>query len=560
MIQIEERKTKKVVGETSLFVKFNYRKELVDFLKTLSGFSYDKETREWEIPLVYLSKLIDGLCIYDKIDIQFLPPEKEEDTDYSKIDLDTYKYPPFAYQAEGIKYGLVNNKWLLLYDMGLGKTLVITYLANELKRRGEISHCLIICGVNSLKNNWRREIQKFTDLSCTILGERVTKTGNRVVGGVKERIEHLKRPIEEFFVITNIETLRSKEVTNAILKGPNKFDMIAVDEIHRCSSDQSSQQAQGLLRLNKAKYRIGATGTLITNNPLNAYVPLKWIGAERSIFTNYKNFYCEFNDSFHSMISGVKNMDFLRYTIEKHSLRKTKDILELPDKTVINEYVDMDERQAKFYENIKGGVKDQVDKVELKTTNVLAMVARLRQATACPSMLTTENIPSAKIERAVDMASQIIEGGDKVVIFSTFKETVRVLADKLSNYKPLIGTGDMKDSDVSINIDRFQSDKNCKLFIATWQKCGTGFTLTASRYLIFIDIPFTNASYEQAQDRIYRIGTKESVFIYHLITNGTVDERVLEIVEDKEALSDYLVDGVISRNGISKLTSYIENL
>lgn len=560
MILVEERKTSKVVGETSLYVSFSYKQEYVDYIKSLDGCSYNKQTKEWEIPIPYLSNLLDTLCLHDSITISLLNSDLSVQDINQDVSIDTYKYAPFEYQKDGIQYGLIHDKWLLLFDMGLGKTLVVTYLANELRRRGKIEHCLVICGVNSLKTNWCKEINKFTDLSCCVLGERITRNGNKVIGSVNERKEHLKRKIDEFFVITNIETLRNKDIVDAILHGPNKFDMIAVDEIHKCSSDPQSQQSQGLLKLVDAKYRIGLTGTLITNNPLNAYVPLKWIGAERSTYTNFKYFYCNFNDRFRSMISGFKHTNYLKEIISNNSLRKTKDILDLPPKTVINEYVDMNDDQKDFYEDVKNGIRDQVDKVVLRSSNILAMVARLRQATACPTMLTTCRINSAKIERAVDLVDEIIGNGDKVVVFSTFKETVDVLADRLSKYNPLIGTGDIKDSVVADNIDIFQTDDSRKLFIGTWQKCGTGFTLTASRYLIFIDIPFTNASYTQAQDRIYRIGTNKPVFIYHLITNNTIDERVLEIVEDKEALSDYLIDGEISQKALNKLKAFVENI
>ena len=111
-------------------------------------------------------------------------------------------------------------------------------------------------------------------------------------------------------------------------------------------------------------------------------------------------------------------MDILKDQLEDVSLRRTKDLLNLPEKTIITEYVDMNDKQHSFYDNIKEGIIQQVDKVKMSTASLLAMVTRLRQATACPSILTTENIPSSKIERASDLAKQIIENGDKVVINS----------------------------------------------------------------------------------------------------------------------------------------------
>ena len=558
MICIEERKTEKVPGETSLFVSFDYNPTYVDIVKKCSGSSYHEKIKTWEIPITYLHNLLDDFCIYSDIDLKLLPPVTEKSRSIS-LDTSSYSVAPLEHQVEGIKYGLTHDKWLLLDAPGLGKSYEIIHIAAELYKQGKIKHCFIICGVNTLKENWRREIQKFTDLSCIILGERVTKRGTRVIGSVKERVNSLLKPIEEFFVITNIETLRSKEIANAILKGPNKFDMICIDEIHKVSNP-STLQSRNILKLKKAKYRIGATGTLITNNPLNAYVPLEWLDIERSTYTNYKYFYCIFNEAFHNMICGFQNTELLRYLIEKYSLRRTKDLLNLPPKIAIKEYVEMEADQAKFYENIKEGIHQQVDKVDLSNSTLLSILTRLRQATACPSILTSENISSSKIDRCCDLVEQITSNGEKVVVFSTFKETVRVLADRLKDYSPLICTGDTKDSQISQNVNTFQTNPECKVFIATWQKMGTGITLTASTNVIFIDLPYTAASLQQAEDRCYRIGTKSTVTVYYLIAVGTVDERVMDIVESKEALSDYLVDGEIPANSLQVLRKYVEEL
>lgn len=322
--------------------------------------------------------------------------------------------------------------------------------------------------------------------------------------------------------------------------------------VHNCKSS-TSQQGKNLLKLDKATYRVGATGTLLLNNPLDAYVPLKWLGAERSTYSNFKYYYCNYGGPFNNTLVGFKNISVLQNQLKQYSLRRTKDILELPPKNVITEYVDMSDTQAIFYDNIKQGIADSVDKVKLSSANVLSLVTRLRQATACPSILTTEDIPSAKIDRAEDLAEQIISSGYKVVIFSTFKQTVYELAKRLKQYKLVIGTGDQKDSEIEEAKYQFQNDPETKIFIGTTAKCGTGITLTAASYLIFIDTPFTAAETTQCEDRIHRIGSNESVFIYRLICKGTFDERVEQLVEDKGLVSDYIIDGECPQTHISRL-------
>lgn len=562
MILVEERTTEKVPGETSFFISFDYKPQYIDIVKQFSGTNYNKNTKEWEIPIVYLSKLLDDFSIYDDINLKLLE-EKQEENKEIELDFSEYKYKPFPYQIESIKYGLTHDKWLLLFSMGLGKSLCAIYIANELRKQGKIEHCLVICGVSSLKNNWRKEIQKFTNLDCIILGEKLRRTGNKTIGSIDERAEQLKKIIKEFFIITNIETLRSEKVQKAILKGPNKFDLIVLDEVHRIG-DQSTAQTQGLLKLKNAKYKIGMTGTLITNTPLNTYAPLKWLDIEKSSFTNFKYFYCDFGGAFNRIPIGYKNMGMLKEIIDKHSLRKKKDDpdvnLGLPPKTIINEYVDMKDDQTIFYENIKKGIKDQIDKVNLNTTNLLALSTRLRQATACPQTLTSENISSAKIDRAIELTEDLIEQGEKVIIFSTFTETVNVLGQKLIKYNPLIVTGEVPDEICWDRMEEFQNNPNKKIFIGTFAKCSTGFTLTAARYMICIDECWTKAQNDQAHDRIYRIGTAKPVFIYNLITSNTIDEHVHDIVLDKEAISTYLQDGEVPSYVIERLRKIFQNL
>ena len=163
-------------------------------------------------------------------------------------------------------------------------TLDIIYLAQELKKRENIQHCLVVCGVNTIKTNWRREIEKHSDLSVRILGERTTKTGNRVIGSVADRLEQLKHPIDEFFVVTNIETLRNTDIVNAINnESVNRFDMIAVDEVHACLDYDS------LINTNIGELKIGD----IVKNKINCQVSsynTKTNSVEYKPIQNYNEF------------------------------------------------------------------------------------------------------------------------------------------------------------------------------------------------------------------------------------------------------------------------------
>ena len=558
MIFIQENSTTKIPGTSSLYVTFDYNKELVDIIKQCTPVNFNSKTKVWEIPVTRLAKFVNQASFIDSLEIKLLKDKKEKSKPPSK--LMKYKTKPYSYQEEGIRYGLdKKDSWLLLDSPGLGKTLQITYLAQELKHRYNIRHCLIICGLNTLKLNWEKEINKHSDLTCRILGKKVSSRGKVYYSSISERVKELKNGIDEFFVITNIETLRSNDIIKELRNEKNGFDMVALDEAHVCKNPTSSQ-GRNLLKLTNARYRIALTGTPILNSPLDAYVPLKWTGNDNSTYTNFKLQYCEYGGPFNNEIVSYKNIDILKEQIENCSLRRTKELLDLPSKTIIDEILEMSPEQEIFYQNIVNGVVSQVDKVKLTTKNLLSMVTRLRQATACPPILTTENIPSIKIDRCCELVDEIISNGDKVVVFSLFKDTLNVLMNKLLTYNPLLCTGDIPDDVISNNIDIFQKNDDNHLILCTHSKMGTGVTLNAASYAIFIDSPWTAGMSEQSEDRIHRIGSKYPVFIYKLYCNNTFDMRVKKIVDNKEAIGDYIVDNRQDEQTINILRTLIKEL
>ena len=473
MITISEITSFKCPGETSLKIDFKYNEKIIDILKQSEDAIWHKKQLFWEVPVTKLSFLIDNLTYIDDIELNIL--KDNEETEYTSTI--TYKSKLFDYQQQGVEWLLNNENCMLLDEPGLGKSVQTIYLAEECKKQFKAEHCLIICGINSLKNNWKKEINKHSSESCIIIGEKINSKGKVSYTSIKDRAEQLYNKIDEFFVILNIESLRDSLIIDAIKNSKNKFDIILVDEIHKCAG-VGSQQSDNLLKLrNVGNRHIAMTGTLLMNSPLNAFVPLKFIGKENSTWTNFKKFYCVYENVFgHNQIVGYKNIEFLKDEIESCSIRRDKSLLNLPERNIIPEFIDMDDTQTKFYENISNSIFEEVDKVRMSDGNLLGMVVRLRQATSAPSLLTTKNIVPTKIERACDLAEEIIENGDKVVIFSSFKEPIYMLEEKLKKYNPLIGTGDIPDKIVSDNIDslnctriviahRLSTIKNCDRII-----------------------------------------------------------------------------------------------
>lgn len=556
MIKIIEHIPNKISGSTSLFLELPYNQTSIDIIKSSGLAVWHKKDKIWECPLTSLSYLIDNLVYIDDISLSLIEEKPAVEDQHLTLD---YKLKPFKHQEEAILFGLQHNRWLLLDSPGLGKTASIIHLAEELKAQRGLEHCLIICGLATLRANWEKEIKIHSNLSSVVIGKKINSKGNVTWATVKERAEQLRNKIDEFFVIINIESIREECVVEAINESENKFDMMAFDECHKAAGTNSIQ-SNNLLMLNSATYRVGMTGTLLTNSPLSAMIPLKWIGVEHSTLTNYKAQYCEFGGFGGHQIVGYKNLDLLKEELEECSLRRTKNLLNLPPKNFIDEYVEMNDAHAKLYDAVVQGVKEECDKIKLKSNNLLALTTRLRQATSCPGVLTSNPVISSKIERCIDLVDDIVSQGDKVVIMSAFKEPIYQLEELLKKYHPLVGTGDMKDQDVSDNIDKFQTNDKYKVMLCTQAKMGTGVTLNAARYLIMLDSPWTYSIYEQCTDRIHRINNKEPVFIYNLICEDTIDEVVAKVINRKKALADYMIDDKEDYETMKVLERYITDL
>lgn len=565
---------KKISGLSSIIVQFDFNQYIVDALKTIPTYYYHKKDNVWELPICYLGRLLDNLTFLDEIQLSLLNTPKLEKFRFAKkynlaplseTEKTSFKASPFKHQLEAIDFLLQQEKALLLDGCGVGKSLEIILFAETLKKRGLIEHCLVITGIAGLRGNWEREIAKFSTESSIIIGKYTTRTGTTRYRSMEKRAEQLKNKIDEFFVLLNVESLRDQKIIDAIKKSENKFGLIAFDESHRIGAPNTTQY-NNLLKLD-ADFKIAATGTLAVNSPISCFSSLKFTDNDNAILTTFKSQYCNFGGFNDSQIIGYKNLEVLREEIASCSIRRTLyDVRnDIPKLTINVEYLEMDDNQQKFYEAIKEGVKEEADKIELKSANLLALTTRLRQATACPSVLTTQNIESIKVNRAFEYIEEIVSQGEKVVVFSMFKEPLHQLAAKLAGFRFSLNTGDTPDAVVEANVARFQDDPNEQVFLGSFAKCGTGYTMNSAMYMVCIDTPYTFSLFEQGYQRIHRISNTRPAFIKVLLCSDTIDERVQEIVEAKKELGEYLVDGIETdqtiNNGLTnELHDIIKNL
>ena len=230
-------------------------------------------------------------------------------------------------------------------------------------------------------------------------------------------------------------------------------------------------------------------------------------------------------------------------------LRRLKDeVLDLPDKVYIDEFVDMTAKQEQIYKEVSMEIKANIDKIKM-ANNPLAELIRMRQATGYTGILSSTILESAKIDRLEEIVEESVANNRKVVIFSNWTQMTTPICSRLfKNYDGAVITGETEETVRQANVERFQNDPNCKFIVGTIGAMGTGLTLTAGTVVVFMDEPWTMANKQQAIDRCHRIGTKSNITIYTIMCKNTIDERIHEIVEKKGMIADAIIDGKVVGN------------
>ena len=570
MINIKLNKSDKCNGEYSLYISFPYNQNIVNVMREQTIRYWHPDTKEWEIPAKSFDSLKKQLKDYeihlanfnenqfkqifnDKV-INYIPEEYK------------FKIKPFSHQIDGVNYGLKYNRFLLGDEQGLGKTMQAINIACIKKEQKHYKHCLIICGVNGLKWNWKSEVEKHSNEEGYILGTRYDKKGREKIGTMTDRLEDLRvntknefinpNMNDSYFIITNIETLRNEKIINELkaLCDMNVIEMLVLDEGHKCK-DPSSIQGKHLLKL-QADSMITMTGTPLMNNPLDLYIHLKWLGYEKHSFYSFKQHYCIMGGYGGYQVVGYRHLDQLKEQFDDIMLRRLKkEVLDLPDKIYQNEFVEMTSKQEKIYKEVTLEVKNNIDKVSA-AINPLAEMIRMRQATDYTGILSSTILESAKLDRLDELLEEIVANGNKAIVFSNWTSMTNPTYKRYENlYNPALITGEVKNR--VEQEQKFMNDDSCKIIIGTVGAMGTGLTLTAANYVIFLDEPWNKAIKDQAEDRAHRIGTKDNVTIITMMCKNTIDERIHDIVEQKGKMADLLVDGKLNTQTKKQLVSYL---
>ena len=453
---------------------------------------------------------------------------------------------PNGLQAELRDYQLAGLSWLqflrhmqlggiLADDMGLGKTIqALSHILKE-KEEGRLKSPALVIAPTSLMHNWRREAKKFTpDLSVL------------VVHG-PTRAQHFEQLASYDLVLTTYPLLaRDFEVLSL-----QPWHLLILDEAQNIKNPRA--KGSQLVRKLSATHKICMTGT-----PMENHLGELWAQFD-FLMPGYLHDQRGFTRLFRKPIEiqgDLARQDALNVRLRPFMLRRTKEqvALELPPKTEMIRSIEIEGAQRELYESVRLAmqkrVRDAVSAMGLAQSQIVVLDALLKMRQVCCDPRLVNGIdhdtapPSAKLEMLLDMLPEMIEEGRKVLLFSQFT-TMLALIEKEMNKRKIAYvklTGQTRDRETPI--EAFQNGE-VPLFLVSLKAGGVGLNLTAADTVIHYDPWWNPAAEAQATDRAHRIGQDKAVFVYKLITEGTVEEKILELQDRKRQLAD----GIHARKG-----------
>ena len=516
-------------------LSFKYKPSIVDRVRQIPGRRFDGAKKVWIVPArsrVDLERMIYQIRQFENINWVNGTEKKEEDIAYDIPELPDLTVPhnlkiqPYPYQLKGIARGLQLKRFMNCDEPGLGKTLQSIATINL----ADAFPCLVVCP-SSLKINWLREWEKFTDKKAMILTDKVRDTWTFFFQtGMHQVFIVNYESLKKYFVqrIKKAEgwTLRDVEFRNSI----NLFKSVIIDESHRCKS-ASTQQAKFCKGICTGKeWVIELTGTPVVNRPKDL-IPQLAILDRMNDFGGYKPFV----DRYCSGQREASNLRELNFNLWKSCMfRREKSLVltDLPDKirqvntceiTNRKEYMDAERDLIMYLQKYKDADDDKIAKA--MRGEVMVRINILRQISA-----------RGKVRDVIEFVKDFRENGKKIILFCSLHEVV----DQLKRYFPtaVSVTGRDSQDEKQRAVDAFQNNPKADIIICSIKAAGVGLTLTASSNVAFVEFPWTYADCCQCEDRAHRIGQKDSVTCYYFLGRRTIDEKVYRIIQEKKNIAN----------------------
>lgn len=535
-------------------------------LKNISGLRWNRTTRCMVGPVSL--NLLDGLARFYKLPADMETKRQRlgktrREIDAERLAEDPAPLLPYPVNANLYKHQIRGANMALrafgaldaktpgggfgeLFEMGCGKTLTTIAVAGALYNLGKIDRVLVVAPT-SVCSVWPHDLNQFATFPWE---------ARVLMGDKKKRLKALNElenwPFKALRIaVINYESTHREGIFEAL--AAYKPDLIVCDESQRIKNP-SAAQSKALHKLgDAAPFRMILSGTPVQNNAVDLYSQYRFLdpAVYGANFYAFKNRYCIMGGYGQHQIVGYRNMDELVEKEHSVAYRVTKEeCLDLPQQTFINRYVQFTDAEQAIYEQLRKSSFLELETGENVTaTTILTMYLRLMQLTG--GFLTADEstrpkqVNTAKLDALADIVDDyVVDAGKKLVIFARFRAEIAAIENLLRLRKIQYGSiyGDVPMEERGKIVEDFQTNPDTKVFVAQIQTAGLGITLHAASTAVFYSYDYNYANYAQALARIHRIGQRLPVTYIHLVVDGSIDEKILAALENKEDMAKTVVD------------------
>ena len=450
-------------------------------------------------------------------------------------DLSGYTHPDPEIQAQLRPYQKDGYSWLhylythgigccLADDMGLGKTIQAISLLSVVLPSEE--HPALIVMPKSLLYTWQSEFRKFAPQFQVAIYH----------GGSRSLDEVYAQDV----ILSTYHTVRN----DIEILQDRPFSCVVLDESQQIKNIQS-KISRSVLKL-QAGHRIALSGTPIENNIFEVYALFRFIVP--GMFSSFGSFRHRFGDPV-AVEHDTDALKAVQRMITPFLLRRVKDevLKDLPPKNEQVLYVPMSPEHARIYEErrkfFQKAITNQIVEEGLAPSrmSILQAFSELRQIASIPEDYSEKMVASPKIELLMESLTEAVGNGHKVLVFAQYLNAVALIEEALEEQAITFGTITGSTHDRQGIIDGFQQQDAYQVLILTLKTGGVGLTLTKADYVFIYDPWWNTAAEQQAVDRTHRIGQDKPVFSYKLIVKDTIEEKILQLQQEKKELIDALI-------------------
>ncbi|MBP3924103.1 DEAD/DEAH box helicase [bacterium] len=447
---------------------------------------------------------------------------------------------PQTLKGELRPYQITGLKWLwtniskgfgacMADDMGLGKTIQVISLILKMKEENKLDKPVLVVCPTTLMGNWMKELQIFAPNLDAV-----------IYHGTERKLDLKHDVILTTYAIMRIDIEELKK---------NTWGMIIVDEAQNIKNPDTAQTLA--IKMLKSDVKIAMTGTPVENRLTELWSIFDFINR------GYLGTMREFQKSYAIPIEKFKENSRagkLKMSISPFVLRRLKTdknvISDLPEKMVLNDYCYLSKPQAVLYEKTLNEMMEKISGFTgvNRRGNIFKLITALKQICNHPYQFLKSGEMSrelsGKMDKCISTVQSILDNGEKTLIFTQYKEMGDILCKVLAqecNTEPLFFHGSLSVQQREELINRFQTEDEAKIMILSLKAGGTGLNLTSATNVIHYDLWWNPAVEDQATDRTYRIGQDKNVMVHRMITLGTFEEKIDEMLKAKKELADMAV-------------------